>query len=53
MGRRSKDFKITKEELEDLYLVQKKSQKEIGEILGCTRHTIASYLKNMRLNAVQ
>jgi len=49
MGRRSKDFKITKEELEDLYLVQKKSQKEIGEILGCTRHTIASYLKKYKI----
>ncbi|MFJ7994665.1 hypothetical protein ACIQY5_21280 [Peribacillus frigoritolerans] len=49
MGRRSKDFKITKEELEDLYLFQKRSQNEIGKILGCTRHTIASYLKKYEI----
>lgn len=41
----NKKLNITKEVLEDLYLVQKKNQREIAEIYDCDRKNIDYYLK--------
>ena len=38
--RRKKNYDIPKDELEELYLNQKKTMQEIAEIFNCSRDTI-------------